>query len=298
MERREVLALVGLSALATTIGGRMADAQSRERNTRARLVRVYADSNDISHLEELPMADKLAPVPVVAVEILNYTRDSTAWHPAPDTRFALNIVGDLDVVTSDGKHHHLGPADLVALEDLAGKGHQTHRLSPVVTMFFHLAKGFDFEAWAAGKEQAIAPPAKPAPPASPAVEAGDDTIHARLLRLYTDTDGESRLEELVMRGSNKSIPATEIRLGNAKPGDSSGKFHNAFFRRFVRNIVGEMDITTSDGKTHRIGPTDLVFLEDVEGKGHVSTPLTPLTAIFIHVEDGFDVVSWAANPGN
>jgi hypothetical protein len=117
------------------------------------------------------------------------------------------------------------------------------------------------------------------------------------LRLYTDETGESRLDELAMIGDRKSIPATEMRIGRSKAGASTGKFHNAFFRRFVRNISGEMDITTSDGKIHRIGPSDLVFLEDVTGKGHVSAPLTDITALFLHVEDGFDVVDWAKNAG-
>ena len=48
---------------------------------------------------------------------------------------------------------------------------------------------------------------------------------------------------------------------------------------------------------HRLGPHDLIFIEDTAGKGHVTLPLTPITVIFIHVEDGFDVLSWAGNTG-
>jgi uncharacterized cupin superfamily protein len=123
--------------------------------------------------------------------------------------------------------------------------------------------------------------------------ADSATIGARLLRLYTDKDGESHMEELAMEGASKLLPATEIRIGTAKAGETTRQFHNASFRRFVRNLSGEIDITTSDGKTHRVGPSDLVFLEDVTGKGHVSVPLTATTALFIHVGDGFDVVAWA-----
>lgn len=121
------------------------------------------------------------------------------------------------------------------------------------------------------------------------------TISARLLRLYTDADGDSHMEEIVMAGASKPIPATEIRIATANAGESTREFHNAFFRRFVRNLSGEMEITTSDGKIHRTGPGDLVFLEDITGKGHISVPLTAVTAFFIHVEDGFDVVAWAKN---
>ena len=123
------------------------------------------------------------------------------------------------------------------------------------------------------------------------------TIGARLLRLYSDAEGQSHMEEIVMAGASKPIPATEIRLATAAAGESSGEFHNSLFRRFVRNLSGEMEITTSDGKTHRTGPGDLVFLEDIAGKGHVSVPVSAITALFIHVRDGFDVVAWAKNAG-
>jgi len=294
MKRRDVLALGGAATLAAVIGGRVVAAETTKT---ARLLRVYADGAGESHLEELALGAELPPIPVGAVELVNYTRNSSAWHVAPDTRFALNIIGDLDVITSDGKHHAIGPSDLVALEDTTGKGHSTNRLNTVVTIFIHLDKDFDFIKWAKGEAQATAAKATPAAAVAPKKADPSSRIQTRLLRLYTDAAGESHLEELAMIGDRKSIPATEMRLGASKAGATTGKFHNAFFRRFVRNISGEMDITTSDGKTQRVGPQDLVFLEDVTGKGHVSAPLTPITALFIHVVDGFDVVDWAKNAG-
>ena len=294
MKRRDVLALGGAATLAAVIGGRVVAAETTKT---ARLLRVYADGAGESHLEELAFGAELPPVSVVAVDLVNYTRNSSAWHVAPDTRFALNIIGDLDVITSDGKHHAIGPADLVALEDTTGKGHSTNRLNTVVTIFIHLDEDFDFIKWAKGEAQGAAAKTTPAAAVTPKKADPSSRIQTRLLRLYTDETGESRLDELAMIGDRKSIPATEMRIGRSKAGASTGKFHNAFFRRFVRNISGEMDITTSDGKIHRIGPSDLVFLEDVTGKGHVSAPLTDITALFLHVEDGFDVVDWAKNAG-
>ena len=155
MERREILTAGALAALAATVGGAKVAAQSNEgasgnASAPARLLRVYADEAGESHLEELAMGADLKPVPAKAVEILNYTRNSADWHTAPDRRFAMNIIGDLRVTTSDGKQHHIGPGDLVFLQDTTGKGHVTERLGPVVTIFIHLAQDFDGVAWAKG----------------------------------------------------------------------------------------------------------------------------------------------------
>ena len=40
--------------------------------------------------------------------------------------------------------------------------------------------------------------------------------------------------------------------------------------------------------------SDLVFLEDLTGKGHVTRALGPITNVFLHVPADFDVVAWAA----
>jgi hypothetical protein len=155
MERRDVLAAGALAALVTAAGGTKVTAQSTskpatEGSAPARLLRVYSDMDGVSHLEELPMGENLAPIPVQAVDVMNYTRNSADWHTAPDRRFATNIIGDLRVTTSDGKQHHIGPGDLVFLEDTTGKGHVTERLGPVVTIFIHLPKEFDGVSWSKG----------------------------------------------------------------------------------------------------------------------------------------------------
>jgi len=45
----------------------------------------------------------------------------------------------------------------------------------------------------------------------------------------------------------------------------------------------------SDGDRRRIGPGDLVLLEDTYGKGHVTRLLSPVTCLFLRVEGDFDV---------
>ncbi len=58
-------------------------------------------------------------------------------------------------------------------------------------------------------------------------------------------------------------------------------------------MTGALEVEISNGSRRRIGPGDLVFLEDVTGKGHVTRPLGPITNLFLHVPADFDVVAWA-----
>jgi hypothetical protein len=118
---------------------------------------------------------------------------------------------------------------------------------------------------------------------------------ARLLHLYADETGESHLEELTLGPKLGDVPAKRVEI--LRYDRNLADWHVAPTRRFALNIVGELDVKTSDGKTHRLGPRDLIFIEDTTGKGHVTLPATPITVIFIHVEDGFDVLSWAQRTG-
>ena len=42
---------------------------------------------------------------------------------------------------------------------------------------------------------------------------------------------------------------------------------------------------------------DLVFLEDITGKGHVTRVLSPVTNLFIHVPQDWDMLAWARGRG-
>ena len=58
-------------------------------------------------------------------------------------------------------------------------------------------------------------------------------------------------------------------------------------------MSGALEVELTDGTRQRIG-SDLVFLDDLTGKGHITRALGPVTNVFIHVPDDFDVVAWAA----
>jgi len=53
------------------------------------------------------------------------------------------------------------------------------------------------------------------------------------------------------------------------------------------------DLTVFDERSGTLLAGDMVFLEDLTGKGHITRLLSPVTNIFIRVADTFDVVAWA-----
>ena len=64
-------------------------------------------------------------------------------------------------------------------------------------------------------------------------------------------------------------------------------------RASTQSSAGELEVELTDGTRRRIG-SDLVYLEDLTGKGHVTRALGPITNVFLQVPDDFDVVAWAA----
>ena len=70
-------------------------------------------------------------------------------------------------------------------------------------------------------------------------------------------------------------------------------WHNAPRHQFAINMTGDLEVEITGGARKKIGAGDLVYLEDVTGQGHVTRALGPVTNLFIHVADDFDVVAWA-----
>src|SRR5512138_371412 len=116
---------------------------------------------------------------------------------------------------------------------------------------------------------------------------------AKVVRIYTTPDGGSRVEELTISPDAKPIPVTRMTAGAYRgSGARAPDWHNAPRKQFAINMTGELEVELTDGTRRKIG-SDLVFLEDTTGKGHVTRPLGPITNVFIHVSDDFDVVAWA-----
>jgi hypothetical protein len=128
--------------------------------------------------------------------------------------------------------------------------------------------------------------------AQPAVMPGVNA--ANVIRIYATPDGASHVEILTISSEAKPIPVTRMTASAyAGSGVTAPDWHTAPRKQFAINMSGALEVELSDGTRQRIG-SDLVYLEDLTGKGHVTRALGPVTNVFIHVPEDFDVVAWAA----
>jgi quercetin dioxygenase-like cupin family protein len=122
--------------------------------------------------------------------------------------------------------------------------------------------------------------------------AGAAATDAKVVRVFATPDGGSRVEELVIAPGAKAIPVTNMTASVYNgTGARAPDWHTAPRKQFAINMTGELEVEVSDGTRRRIG-SDLVYLEDTTGKGHVTRALGPITNVFIHVPDDFDIVAW------
>jgi hypothetical protein len=154
MERRELLSLGGIAAIAGAFGA----AGAEEPAGGKRILRIYADADGNSHIQELPIATKpgktrrTETAAVTGLTYADYTASSVEdWHRAPGRQFSISMSGEIEVEVSDGKKHAIHAGDIVFLEDLQGKGHITRILTPVTNIFIRVADGFDIVKWSRGE---------------------------------------------------------------------------------------------------------------------------------------------------
>jgi hypothetical protein len=116
------------------------------------------------------------------------------------------------------------------------------------------------------------------------------------LRLYADEAGESHFEEVEVTlaptdFAPPAAPAHLAVLGEATSvavvaGDETWRGsepHPAPARQFSLSISGALEVTASDGEVRRIGPGQLLLLDDTTGKGHSTRALGPATFLVIRI---------------
>jgi hypothetical protein len=117
-------------------------------------------------------------------------------------------------------------------------------------------------------------------------------LAAKVVRVYATPDGGSRVEELAISPDAKPIDVTRMTASVYNgSGATAPDWHTAPRKQFAINMSGALEVEVSDGSRRTIG-SDLVYLEDTTGKGHVTRALGPITNVFLHVPDDFDIVAW------
>ncbi len=114
-------------------------------------------------------------------------------------------------------------------------------------------------------------------------------------RVYTDPQGESRFDVVTVKQRlvqaappaapfyvSEDGPASKYRFYTFEPG-WVGELHPAPTRQFLALLSGAVEMETTDGTVRRFGPGDLVLLEDVSGKGHVTRNIGDGYATFLVV---------------
>jgi hypothetical protein len=115
----------------------------------------------------------------------------------------------------------------------------------------------------------------------------------RIHNLYEDEDGQSHFRDIEVewtsegRGGKLSdrLPATGIIFRQVQP-DYELDWHSAPRRQYIINLDAGVQITASDGEARTIGAGEVILVEDVSGKGHLSKAVDEKIrhCIFIPVE--------------
>ena len=115
----------------------------------------------------------------------------------------------------------------------------------------------------------------------------------RIHNLYEDDDGESHFRDIEVdwieegRGGKLSerFPATGIIFRQVPP-TYQLDWHAAPRRQYIINLDAGVEITASDGEARIIGAGEVVLVEDISGKGHLSKAIDGQLrhCIFVPVE--------------
>jgi hypothetical protein len=115
----------------------------------------------------------------------------------------------------------------------------------------------------------------------------------RIHNLYEDADGVSHfrdievtwVEEQRFSKLSRRFPATGI-IFRETSGDYDLDWHPAPRRQYIINLTGAVEITASDGERRVIGAGEVLLVEDVTGKGHLSKAVAGKMrlSVFVPVE--------------
>jgi hypothetical protein len=119
-----------------------------------------------------------------------------------------------------------------------------------------------------------------------------------VLRLYADESGETHVELLAGLQAPAArpealgpIPVSSFTITEVPEGPGVSEFHTAPQRQFVTLLSGSTQLVTSDGASMGFGTGDLLFVEDVVGKGHrwIGTEGERQVVMTLPVPDGWQL---------
>jgi len=121
---------------------------------------------------------------------------------------------------------------------------------------------------------------------APAAKGTMEIIH-----VWAGADGVSHVKRVTVTGLPRPLPVTEVRASFVAKGTED--WHVAPQKLFTINTAGDIQGEMGDGTKIPIGKGDLVYLEDLSGKGHITRLLTDVSNLFLIVKPDFDFEKWA-----
>ncbi len=99
----------------------------------------------------------------------------------------------------------------------------------------------------------------------------------RIHNIYVDDAGQTHWRDIEVEWAeetrsgklSKRRPATGIIFRQTR-GDYDLDWHPAPRRQYIINLDGGVKITAGDGEAREIGAGEVILVEDVRGKGHLS----------------------------
>ena len=120
----------------------------------------------------------------------------------------------------------------------------------------------------------------------------------RVFRIFTKDSGESAIEIRRVPMTGTARPTSETFKCNfiffrETPEGDVQDFHTAPRRQLIFLTSGILELEASEGRRLICRPGDLIFAEDMQGKGHITRSLRDVRG-FVHVAmpEDFDVSGW------
>jgi hypothetical protein len=114
----------------------------------------------------------------------------------------------------------------------------------------------------------------------------------RIHNLYEDENGVSHFRDIEIEWDeerphskySKRLPATGIIFRETRA-DYDLDWHPAPRRQYIINLDAGVKLTASDGESRVIGAGEVILVEDISGKGHLSESLGQIRrSIFVPIE--------------